>query len=650
MIHNVKWLRFRLFIVLGVFFLLFGLVFLRAFEVQVMDSEALKKQARRQHEKTITRLARRGVIYDKNLNELAVSLDVDSIYANPRMVKKVSGTAKTLSPIVGVREREVAKKLKSSKKFVWIKRKVDITDEERKTVKALDGINTIKNSKRFYPNKHVAANLIGFEGIDASGLEGVELYYDKYLKGSSMKVMGERDARGKTLLYEDVEKTAMTSGMDVVMTIDKIIQHIAEKAVGKAVKESGAKGGMAIVMEPGSGEILAMAVNPTYDPNNFHRYGPANWRNRAVTDSLEPGSIMKPFLLAAVLEEGVAGEHDIFYCEKGSYSVADRVFHDLHEYGWLSVSNIIKYSSNIGAAKLGEKLGRERLYNHYRDFGFGRKTGVDLPGEGRGALRHYKNWSGVTLQTLSFGQGVSVTGIQLAAAYSALANGGRLVKPYAVKRVSGADGTPVYEGNPQDVRRVVSEENAKLITKMLKGVTSDGGTGKSARVNGFEVAGKTGTAQKPDFRKGGYKKDAYQASFVGYLPADDPELVILVIIDEPDGEHTGGKWAAPAFSEIASQSLAYMGVFPEGSRLDETEWSRKKPFVLEVRNEDSNLYKDIKAGRMPDFRGKSMRKVLQLAARVEADVNVKGSGVAIRQNPPPGGKFTSEDSVEVWFH
>lgn len=649
MTHNVKWLKLRLFVVMGVFFMLFGVVFLRAFEVQVMDSGTLKKQAKRQHEKTITRLARRGVIYDKNLNELAVSLDVDSVYANPRMVKKVSETAEVLSRVVGTRKREVAEKLKSRKNFVWIKRKVDITDEDRRTVKALDGINTIKNSKRFYPNRHVAANLIGFEGIDASGLEGVELYYDKYLKGSARKVIGERDARGRTLLYEDVEKTAMTSGMDVVMTIDKTIQHIAEKAVGKAVKESGAKGGMAIVIEPESGEILAMAVNPTYDPNNFHRYGPSNWRNRAVTDSLEPGSIMKPFLLAAVLEDGVAGEHDIFYCEKGSYRVADRVFHDLHEHGWLSVAHIIKYSSNIGAAKLGEKVGRESLYNHYKNFGFGAKTGVDLPGEGRGALRHYKNWSGVTLQTLSFGQGVSVTGIQLVAAYSALANGGRLVKPYAVKRVVGPDGAPLYEETPEEMRRVLSEENSKLITKILKGVTGEKGTGRRAGVDGFEVAGKTGTAQKPDFKKGGYKKDAYIASFVGYLPADDPELVILVMIDEPEGEHTGGRWAAPAFREIASESLAYMGVFPEGSRLDETE-GPQRPFVMEVRNESNSLYEDIKAGRVPDFRGKTIRRVLQLAARVEAEVEVKGSGVAIRQNPAPGGKFTSEKPVEVWFH
>ena len=392
-----------------------------------------------------------------------------------------------------------------------------------------------------------------------------------------------------------------------------------------------------------------MANSPTFDPNQFHRFGPDKWRNRAVTDAFEPGSIMKAFLIAAVFEEDLAGPHDIIFCENGSYKVADRVFHDTKKHGWLSSAHIIKYSSNIGAAKLGEKLGPERLYDYYRRFGFGKKTGIDLPGEGGGVLSHYKNWSGVSLQTLSFGQGVSTNVPQVMAAMGAIANGGLLMKPYVVKEVLGMDGKrAVLNGKPTIVRRVISEESAEKVRMVLSEVTEKDGTGWRAAMEGFSVAGKTGTAQKPDFKKGGYKKGAYVASFLGFVPADKPKLIIFVAVDEPKVTHTGGKWAAPVFKEIAEQSFSYMGIYPDGKKLPAAPPAVTTPRIFEAGVKES-LYEGLKDGSMPDFSGKTIRTVLRMAGEMGADVEVSGSGVAYRQSPGAGKRFSADKAVDVWF-
>ncbi len=647
MTHDVKWLRFRILFVLAAFFLIFGVVFARAFELQTLDAQVLRSKAQGQHIKTFKRRAERGGIYDRNQNELAVSLDVDSIYANPARIIEPVKTAKELAPIVGLKNKEVLKKLKSKKSFVWVKRQADITDTQRKTIKAIAGIDTLKKSRRYYPNRQIAANILGFEGIDAKGLEGIELYYDEYLKGRARKVKGERDARGRTLLYEDVEKTAITRGMNVTLTIDKTVQHITERALAKAVTRGNAKGGTAVVMDPATGEILAMAALPTYDPNNFHRTKPSSWRNRAVTDIFEPGSVMKGFLLAAVLEEGVADEKKIFFCENGKYKVADRTFHDTKKHAWLTLAQIIKYSSNIGAAKVGRDLGEEGLYRYYKRFGFGEKTGIDLPGEGRGIFRHHTNWSRVSLETLAFGQGISVNAVQLTTAMAAIANGGYLMKPYILKNVSDMDGNIVLEGKPKVVNRVVSEETATRTTEVLKRVTESEGTGRNAAVEGFSVAGKTGTAQKADPKKAGYKKNAYVASFLGFVPANDPKLVIFVAVDEPEayrGYHTGGIFAAPVFKEIAEQTLSYKGIFPEGKELGED-----SPPVYEVRAIPSPDSAPVKKGRVPNFKGKSMRMVLRMTDSIGADLEVNGSGIAYNQLPVSGASYSVEEPMQVWF-
>ncbi|MBI5235332.1 MAG: PASTA domain-containing protein [Deltaproteobacteria bacterium] len=641
-----SYVRPRIILCAAMFFVFFAVIFAKAVQLQVVEGERFKKLAERQHTKTVSIQPKRGEIYDRNSRELALSLEVDSVYANPDKVRDHRMAARALEPVLSVKRAELEKRLASDAGFVWLKRQVDLSDDQRKTLDGIKGIGLTRESRRYYPNRGLAANIIGFTGVDANGLEGVELRYDGMLRGASVSRVGEKDAKGRVLLYEDMDKGHQSSGQVVELTIDKSIQFIAEKALKKAVEGAQAKGGMAVVMEPFTGEVLAMAALPSFDPNEIKRFNPKEWRNKAVVDAFEPGSTLKLFLIAGALEENTVKPNDLFFCENGAYRVADRVFHDAEKHGYLTVSDVIKHSSNICAAKIGAKLGKGGLYKYMKSFGFGEKTGIDLPGETSGALKHYKNWSGVSTETISFGHGVAVSGIQLANAVSAIANGGFLMKPYIVRSVKDKHGKAAAETAPSVVRRVISDETAGKLTKMLIGVTGAGGTGAKAAIEGFEVAGKTGTAQKPDLKNGGYEKGAYMASFVGFIPAKNPRLVILVVVDEPQGEYYGGAVAAPAFKEIAEESLAYLGVFSSlrGKALTGTASGDVSANVttgvykaVSSQAQGDGLASGAKAV-VPDFTGKTMRSVLRMAKAASLDVDVVGSGTAVSQMRGANGK------------
>lgn len=640
--------KYRLYLVLGLFSVLFLAILARAFELQVLESDGLKKMAMRQHKKTVSVQSKRGDIYDRNLKELAVSIEVDSVYAQPSRIDSPRQAARVLAAALSMDRSEIESRISSSPNFVWLKRQVDLKDEQRKAIEAISGVGIMKESRRFYPNRQLASNIVGFTGLDSNGLEGVELFYDSTLKGESRKFTGEKDAMGRLILFENIAQAAPSQGMVVELTIDKNIQYITEKALKKAVEESGAKGGTALVMDPLTGEMLAMASLPTFDPNDFGKYEPRQWRNRAVTDLFEPGSTMKLFLISAALEEGLVKPHDSFFCENGSYKVADRVFHDHEKYGWLTLSQIIKYSSNIGAAKVGERLGRADLYRYLKSFGFGARTGIDLPGEAAGSLRRSSTWSEVTLHTVSFGQGVSVTGVQLVSALSAIANGGFLMRPYMVRSVKDQSGAVVSETNPFIVRKVVSEETSRKITDMLVGVTKDGGTGVKAALPDFDVAGKTGTAQKPDLKNGGYMEGTFVASFLGFVPAGNPRLSILVTIDEPRGEYYGGAIAAPVFREIAQQGLSYMGVYREKAASPKVELVKAGAVQADWAADKAGAGVLDPSG-VPDFTGKTVRAVLKAARERSIDVNVIGSGRAVSQRPAPGQALPRKGPVIVSF-
>jgi len=640
-------IRPRVFVVLAFFIAAFSLIFLRAFQLQVVEGKTLKKIASRQHVSSVALKSKRGGIYDRNMKELAISIDVDSVYARPKRISSPRRISRALAPVTGMSARTIEHKLRSGKGFVWLKRQIDLNDGAREKIRGMKGVGIIKESRRYYPNKGLAANLIGFTGVDSKGLEGIEHSYNSYLGGAARRISGGRDARGRLILYGDTDKEVPVEGMSVELTIDKTIQYITESALGKAIEKSGAKAGMAVVLSPATGEVLAMANAPGFDPNNLRRSSPGLWRNRAVTDAFEPGSVVKVFLVAGALEDGVVAPDDIFFCENGKYRVADRVLHDAEKHGWLSVSNIIKHSSNIGASKIAEKMGARRVYRSFRAFGLGQKTGIDLPGETGGVLPEVKKWSGVTMHTLSFGQGLSVSSIQLASALGAIANNGFLMRPYIVKEVLDNKVDAVKANNPVIVRRVISAKTARAVRRMMSAVTSSEGTGAKAAVAGFIVAGKTGTAQKPDFVKGGYKRGAYVASFFGFLPAEDPVLTIVVTLDEPQHGHYGGEVAAPVFKEIASRSLAYLGVTPSngGARPMPLKRGRASAALRAA----GKKAKRVIDGAVPDFKGLTMRKVLRISREGAIDVQMVGGGIAVRQSPGPGRPLKGRKVVKVWF-
>jgi cell division protein FtsI (penicillin-binding protein 3) len=636
----------------GLFTIFFFVVAARASYLQVIKRDQLLKLAERQHQRVVPLTPARGAIYDSNNAPMAISIEMDSCYAEPRNMEDLGVAATRLAPLLGLSRDAVEKKLASSKNFVWLQRR--ITPEQVQRIKELDleGVCFVKESKRFYPNAEMAGHVIGFTGMDPEGLEGIELKYDTTMLGNTGYLVTERDALGRDVAQKGQVIKRSSKGHNVTLTIDKNIQYLAEKELEKAVVTSRAKGGMALVMEPQTGKILAMANYPFFNPNTYTKYGPGQSRNKLVADSFEPGSTFKVFLVAAALEEKVISPNDGFNCENGNYNIGGRTIHDTHRYGYLKVPDIIKYSSNIGAAKIGTRLGADRFYTYLRGFGFGEKSGIDLPGEASGYLRNKKSWYGVDLATISFGQGVSATAIQLASAMSAIANGGAVMKPYLVEKVTDENGNVFQHVTPQVRQQIISPETAKSVTRMMEGVAAAGGTGTNAAVDGYRVAGKTGTAQKADPITHGYSVDKRTASFIGFIPADNPRLTILVVIDEPKTSPYGGVVAAPAFSAIAQQSLCYLKVPPAaGSRpKPEKVLEVKEPSVqATVASAEGGIVEGGEGVVMPNFRGMSMRQVLRSMEKRGLNVKLMGSGRATEQNPLPGKRIGPSDQVWVKF-
>jgi cell division protein FtsI (penicillin-binding protein 3) len=578
---------------------------------------------------------------------------MDSCFAEPDRIQNVGYAASKLSPLLLITKEQLAKKLNSNKHFVWLQRHMtpDLVHKIRDL--DIDGIGFVKETKRFYPNSEVAAHVIGFTGRDPEGLEGVELKFNSLILGSTGYLVTERDALGRDIGVNRQIVTKSSKGANIVLTLDKNIQYIAEKELAKAVTDSRASTGMALVMEPQTGKILAMANYPNFNPNSFRQYPVQSLRNRVVADSFEPGSTLKVFLIAAALEEKIVSPNDSFNCENGRYSIGGRTIHDTHKYGTLKVSEILKYSSNIGSAKIGSRLGQQRLYSYLKNFGFGTRSGIELPGEAPGLLRERSQWYGIDLATISFGQGISISALQLATAISAVANGGSLMKPYIIDRVTDDNGNVLQQFSPQTRRRVVSPQTAHALTRMMEGVTDEGGTGMKGSVEGYGVAGKTGTAQKVDPLTKAYSASKRTASFVGFVPAEHPRLTIVVVVDEPRTNSYGGIVAAPAFSEIALQSLCYLRVLPtkivKKQEKGTVEVKAPEKDTAPVVADEAVLDEGSGGSAMPNFQGMSMRQVLRVMGKSDLNVKLIGSGRAVEQNPQPGKKITPSDQVWVKF-
>jgi cell division protein FtsI (penicillin-binding protein 3) len=540
----------------------FCIVLFRLVTLQVLQAAELTVKADRQHQKTVSIEGARGMVSDRHSKVLAMNVEVPSVFGVPTSLESPSTVARHLSPVLHIRSDELEKKLRQDKSFVWLARKVEPEQGRRLQQLSLDGIGVVMEGRRFYPKGPLLAHVLGFSGMDGQGLEGLERLYDSHLHGEKRVTVLQRDALGRTVFPKDVGEQTPTPGHALTLTVDEMIQYIAEKELEEAVTHSRAKSGTIIVMEPQTGAILAMAVSPRFDPNVVTALTPDRWRNRALTDTYEPGSTMKAIVAAAALEEKVMTPGSMVFGENGQMVVANTTIHDHDKLGWMTFSEVIQKSSNIGAAKTGMALGDQRLYRYLQAFGFGQRTEIDLPGEVSGLLKAPKEWGRRSLASISMGQEVGVTPLQMVSAVAALANGGVMMKPYVVSEVRDQKGRVLKEVLPQVKRRVVSPETARVMTTMLEGVVTNG-TGTKAAIPGFRVAGKTGTAQKVDSRTGAYSSTQFVGSFVGYVPAESPRLAMIVVLDEPQGESWGGVVAAPVFRRVGEQVLTYLGVSRE---------------------------------------------------------------------------------------
>lgn len=619
-------------LIIGYLFLaLFLAVFLRASYLAVWRGPELKRYAEAQRGFQKTLPPDRGPIVDRHGRVLATTVESAQVYLRPTLFRPEA--ADQVARTLGLSPSEVREKANSQAPFVWLKR--DATPEQADELLRANiaGIGVEPGRSRVYPRGPLAGQVLGTAGIDLQGLAGVEAAYNKFLLGKAPVYRGERDARGQRLPEGGGEQESAAQGARVELTIDADLQRATEAALAEAVTSTRALQGLAIVLDPETGEILALAHNPPFDPNHRHAAASEPARLRAITDPFEPGSTLKAFVAAAGLENGVVRVDERLYCEGGRYRVGNRTVRDHDPYGWLTFADVIRHSSNICTAKVGERLGAQRVYAALASFGFYQLTGIDLPGEKAYPLRPWEKWARIHLVTTSFGQGIAVTPIQLVTAYAALANGGRLLQPFVARRVVAPDGTVLLEHLPRQVGQPISRETAEVMTEILAGVV-EGGTGTRARLQGIRVAGKTGTAQKVEVGTGRYSPRDRIASFVGYFPAEEPRYVILVVIDTPRSATYGGLVAAPAFRQIGEFAADRAGLRTAALPL---------PSPESLARSDPSLQLASWAGEggfdgMPSFLGLSLREALHQARRAGWDVEVEGSGFVVAQDPPPGAR------------
>ncbi|MBN1405560.1 MAG: penicillin-binding protein [Candidatus Omnitrophica bacterium] len=543
-----------------IFTVILLLLSLRLLYLQVVWHNKMLKRAKGQHYVTIPQPAKRGTILDRNLKPLAINLKVSSVFAVAQDVKNKKEIARKLSGILNKDTEFLYKRLSRDKQFVWLKRMVSPSVAGKIKALNIDAIGLVDESKRFYPEKSLACQLIGFAGIDNTGLEGVEIFYDRYLKGTPGEKRIGRDAKGRYISSLIQKNIPPIDGYDVVLTIDEVIQYITEEALDKAYKKYHAKEATAIVMDAKNYDILAIANRPNYDLNNFLKSSPAARKNISVCTLFEPGSVFKIVTASGCLEDKAVSLNDVFYCENGSWPVRGRVLHDHRPHGNLTFREVIEQSSNIGTVKAAMILGDKKLYKYIKLFGFGEKTGIDIPGEISGMVIPPNKWSKSSITTIPMGHGVASSPIQLACAAAVVANKGVLMKPRIINKIVDLSGKSIVEFKTETKRRVVSEDTALKVAGLMEGVILRG-TGTLAKISGYSAGGKTGTAAKIE-PSGAYSKSRYTASFVGFAPIEDPAIVVCIMVDEPHPVYFGGVVAAPAFKEIVNATLRYLQIPP----------------------------------------------------------------------------------------
>lgn len=630
-------------------FLLLGGLAYRAYHLQVNEQAKLKGMAQDQYVRQIPVPARRGDIFDRRGIPFAQSVEVDSVWVDPSELKDVRAAAKELARVLKLDAAELHTRIQRARRFAWVKRQVKQGEAQAVRSLNLPGVGFAREPQRFYPQRELGAHVVGITGLEGKGLEGLELAFDDELSGQTSRLAGYRDAKGRKLLTHGTSDPIERQGASVTLTLDRNVQHMAEKALSKAVEDAKAVAGTAVVMDPATGEILALANHPRFNPNTPKDLPRDTLRNRAALDAMEPGSTFKAFVVAAALEQKAIRADEAFYCEKGRWNIGRHTVHDSHPHETLTPRGILQVSSNICAAKVAQRLGRDNLVRYYGAFGFGERAGLGLPGEGRGVVPYPR--AEIALATEAFGQGLTATAVQLAAGYATLANGGVRMKPYLVQRVVDPDGVVLLENRPTEVARVVSEKTAKSVVSMLESVVEKEGTAPRARLPDYRVAGKTGTAQKVDPVAGGYS-DKRLASFIGTVPAEAPRAVIIVMIDEPKTDVYGGIVAAPAFREIAEQLMPYLGVPASTPQLVAVaQASAVKaavvaqapvPAAREERAAAAPTPAEVTervgegAVQVPDMTGRVGREAVARLLGAALEPKLLGSGRVVAQSPAPG--------------
>src|SRR5688572_20658593 len=647
----------------------------RLVHLQFSLHDTLTERARQQQRNEVETTGQRGELLDRQGRQLARSVQTVSLFLDPKGLDaaQLERTASEVSRALKLKYPELLKEFREAqaekKRFIWIARRLDADQAEKITALGLPGLQSQLEPKRYYPNGSLAAHVLGYVGLDGKGLGGVEQFYNSKIAGEPGQLFLERDAKGNG--YEIASKPGQT----VVLTIDQTVQYQAEQALNAAIQRSRAKSGTVIVLDPKSGEILALANAPSFDPNNVAATKAETRSNWALQNIYEPGSTFKVVAFSAALEKKLVKPDDRIDCQMGAITVAGRVIHDHTAFGTLTITQALEKSSNVAAIKLGLRVGDPTMYEYIRRFGFGSKTGIELPGETVGLVRKVERWQASSIGSIAIGQEVGVTPVQMVSAFGALANDGMRVAPHLIREVRNAEGAVVYRAQPEQ-RRVISAQTASALRGMLEGVTLTG-TAKQAQLDGYSAAGKTGTAQKIDPRTRAYSATKHVASFVGFAPVSNPQVAIIVVIDEPAGAYHGGDVAAPVFREVAEQILPGLGVMPDietksapqlvaqvpedperAAKLREEQEKSEQERRATLPTVDSNggrggevvyAVATKKAMLMPDLRGRSVRDVVRTCAQLGLQMEAHGEGKVFKQNPAAGAEVSTGQTIYVDF-
>jgi cell division protein FtsI (penicillin-binding protein 3) len=619
--------------------------------LQILPDVRLAQLQKKQYRTIIELPARRGNLLDRSGKELAVSVPSYSLFADPKLIKDPHRWAAQVSKISGSSYREILKKVKpKDKRFVWIQRRMSESDRDKIKKLNLSGIGFVEEAKRIYPNNALLSQVIGFLSRDDRGVEGIEKKFDKELRGEKHAFHVERDARGRPLLIDGRIFAEVPAGADLTLTIDSEMQFVLEKSLYDTVVTHNADSAMGIVLDAKTSEVLAMGYAPTYDLNRARSFGSNFWRNKIATDSFEPGSVVKTILIAGALRENLVKPSTKFYCEDGKFKIGKRTIREAdahHNFGYLSVSEILAKSSNIGAAKIAFEMGPQLLKKTMVDFGLTETLSEDFVGESKGIMQAMP-WSQHLQAAISFGHGIATTPLQIAAAYAAIASDGILRRPYIVKSMHSWDTSEEKVFEPKEIRRVLSKSEASTMRLMLNQATEEGGTGIPAQVPGFPVAGKTGTAQKVS-ATGGYSKNEYISSFAGMIPANDPKYVIYVAVDNPRDKYYGAEVAAPLFSRMASFAVRKSGLAPVRiTKRNVVPIQKAKKSDLSQRLQAAALVlNETELNRTPDLKGLTLREVYQRVKGADLEINAKGNGRVADMIPSAGDPLPSNKTIRI---